>query len=628
MWTMVVRFSTLATAAFLGGCAVTAPYVHEPRLMQNYYGSTPFTGADGIPQTQHKAKIEYAGDLPDAVDDANAQRQRYFDAAAQYGTLKSSAPLAAAALGIPALLLGIADAGSTNLRLGLGAGSAAAVGLATFYDNQPRQLVYLGGADAIRCAIVSQRPLLVPKTQYETMVTDITALRAATGQLATALGTIATLRANRLYDPDGARAVLTTALETLRSANEYKQLIDSAGFSLREKVISIVAAVDRELVKTDPDPRNIYRLLADIAPAAQGIAGNAIAGKTFAPSVLGQGFSSAPLDLDAATLATIHASGLVLSHLEAASASEASKALETCRPPEAQRTITLSPDEVRHDVATVPMTLAYTAFSGFGMPQATLAGAYPAGAFTILPPERASQSVGLQTTAGATVNILQLHVKVAENAKGHTATLTITDGSGFGQRQVTLRVAGEAAAALRPSGGSSSTGRQTGNGSSGGSTRSSDPANRLTEAERALVRREIGSGRDGAPPIDAQDSGPLKAYSESHGIPVSEGLSQAAYKAIVANARTKLPALLPDEVEKQLVTSGEALVVRSKCVPKEPLGDADARDPARVYTPAFRRTLFDLQRGLQERLTPPPPIEGRLNEPTYRHIISANRCTP
>jgi hypothetical protein len=592
---------TLATvvgvllSAALPACAVLDPQVHDARLFDAHYGRTPPTSAGNA---AGQPEPLYSGDLAIAIDDANAQGRAYFVASAEYSQLRNAAPLAAAALGISSLLLSATNGGSSGVRIGLAGGSAAALGIEGFYDNRPRQLVYLSGAVAIACAVTAQRPLLMTESQRTALDADVAGLRKLLGLLAENLAAGTPRGPIPKYDPLQATKIQEAAVATLKEAVAFQKSIDTAGMVLREKVKEIVAVVDTQVVKTDPDPQAIQKVITTVgASVPKAPPAPAVTPKANAPKGEGVDWFDATID------AIIIATGLVRSDLEqAGSASDVDRAMASCKVPEIPGAIKIDPDETSHDVAKTPTTVVYSVRGGMLPISAGVSGEFPAGAFAI------NQS--------STNGTIQVSVSVAKEAEGQSAVLKIGDASGATPHAVTIRVAA-AAQSTTPKVIAPPT-----------KVTPAPPAaltSALTPQRVAMIRRTLNVPTgNGAPAFTIDDVTALKAYADKKGITldaksVTNGkLPDALYKAIVEDARANAERLAPDATEQALLQQGLVDQVRSACK----LTAVPA--PGSVFDSALRDKVFDFEEQAQRNSASDPVIDGRLDNTRLTAMLKSN----
>jgi hypothetical protein len=424
----VRSLGVFAFALALGGCALLKPHIHEDALFETTYAQQPATS--GKQANVNAANVQFAGDLANAIDDANRQRVGYLDATSQYSTVRNTAPLIATGLGAASLFMAITSGGISDTAAGLGLGSAGTIGLAVFYDNRPRQLVYISGADAIGCAIVAQRPLLMMQEDYDELRQEITELAAAIADLRAYTATHMTpwpvSPADPNYSPGAISKLDNWAIGILHGGRMLRRGIDSAGFALREKVISIVTAVDREIVKTDPDPKGIQQVIAGLGSSASGLlpatgpAQKKIEGGQQGGSLIADGLIARAERVR--TLAT----SLSLRLDEAQALADVASKVETCNPEQALSTLRIVPDELGVVDVNAGTTKTYAILGGVGLPRVGVAGDFP----------QDSVKTKLDLASG----VVQVTVEFTPDAVGN-AQLIVADGSDLPPKTISFRIA-------------------------------------------------------------------------------------------------------------------------------------------------------------------------------------------
>jgi Putative peptidoglycan binding domain len=427
----------------LGGCSLFNPHVHEPSLM------APLDVSSTEQERERERETgQFAGDLPAAIDAANRQRERYLDAADLQSYLRNASPLIIAGLSAAALYLAIVDAGSTNTFAALGIGGATVFGLSSFYDNRPRQRLYYGGAQAIGCVVLSYRPLLMTTEDYGRLQKAVQDLGAAMG---TARGTLAELEALRAglrsgpglpaeLDPEIARArdVLARAQTNYDEGLTLRDEIDVAGFTLRQRVLAIVHAVDQEILKTEPEPAAALSLASSLGPTTTALVGGLPSGdlpRGIRAFVGAEAAAPDPNRQRATTLIARLQSELQIVNQHAATVgnfSSRAAALQrqvgeadACQPPELTGGLEVVPEDTQLQVSA-PATLRFTVFGGDGIPRAILVRDGTGGKVVIEQPRIEG-------------GFVQVPVTVQEGATG-TAELMFADQSGRGRKRTVLIV--------------------------------------------------------------------------------------------------------------------------------------------------------------------------------------------
>ncbi len=580
----------------LPGCALLDPHVHAPNLLQ--------ASAEA-----ENPQDPYAGEFAAAEREANAQRRQYLSAVSQYALLRNGTPLVAGGLGLGALLLGITDTGSADLRLGLASGAAATLGLSSLYDNRPRQLIYIGGIEAIGCAIATVTPLRMRASELARLDADLARLRSALAALP---------------PPSGpATARLAAAAErgatALRGGENLRLAVATSGTLLRERVMLIIAAVDRQIVRTDPDPAATARLVAGFLPALDGLVPLRLLGLPAGQGRLMSG--QAVVDPADAVLAAVEAVEAHLWRLRGAPQAEA--ALAACRLPELAGGLMVDPAGPQSLPAGGSLTLLVR--GGRGDRTILVGGAFPPGSVTIT---RAAGAAGSALSLGSVNQPVVVTVTATREAAGREGLLLVTDGTGLEERRIPLRIEGTSPAPTQPV--RSPAAQQ--------STVRTPGAITLSAREWSVVREAIGMPTTdfGWGQVEQTDRDDVFARSFRASIldTTQAGLNLDLVNRIFRQRRNAASLLEPNEDEIiRVVETGEAqsirvVACRLPTVVRTP-GEADKAFAARVLDADLRRMLFDAQRRLSQRpgTTDSPPISGRLDTDTLGALFrNANAC--
>jgi len=571
----------------LSSCAILSPQIHDKKLFETEYAPQ---AKNGI--TPAKSG-NFVGDLPAAIDAASAQGRAYFNAAGQYSTLRNTVPLFAGVTGISALLLGAMDNGSQDLRLGLAGVSAASLGIAGFYDNRPRQLIYLAGATAITCAIAAQKPLLVTDKTQNTLTADTNGLRAALTKFSGELNTNrAREGAVQLFNLEKAMQAIDAANVVLRDAASYEHKVDTAGVALREKVKEIVAAVDTQVVKTDPDPQAMKGVLASF--------GAAFPKAGAAPKV--EALANRPTSgggdwFDAFVVNIINLTGTLRADLDALAvdANKVQESMAACKVPDVPGALKVDPDETSHSITKLPSNLVYSIRGGTLPISAGLSGEYPVGAFTS------------ETTSKD--GSLQVSVAITAAAKGHTATLNIADNSGSPPRHIDISVSDSAEVVV------SQTTTPVPQVKKPAPPKAPPLSADLTAQRLAMIRRVVQSNSS-APALTADDETAIKTYASKNKLPEELGRGSALYNAILADARNAASSLDPDAAEKEMIAGNIIAPLRQAC------GLAPA-DGAAALDKDLRAKVFDFEEQSQRGQESDLSIDGRLDAKELTAMVKA-----
>ena len=230
---------TLVALLSLTGCgrSFVDPHVHSSKLMDFSYTRNP-SDTSG---TKLQAAIEAAQD----------QRSLYMNAVAEHGSLHE-----VGSLGTGALLMGLVAANAvhpvarhTGITM---AGAAGALYFGQQHYTLDRPGLYAAGADAISCTLASQAPLMARLTVEVEVQKAADALAPELSKLQTARG--AQTRSAGKWDKSSLDQLEAAARQAVLSAQVIRASFDGAAIQLREHVLSIVTAVDREVMKSLPNP--------------------------------------------------------------------------------------------------------------------------------------------------------------------------------------------------------------------------------------------------------------------------------------------------------------------------------------------------------------------------------------
>ncbi|HYF86452.1 hypothetical protein [Azospirillum sp.] len=571
-------------------CAPLQPMVHDSRLFGSTFEGQTTDQNGGAAQGSHP-EIRLTGTLPAAIEAADAQRLAYLNAAAQYSALRNTTPLLAGALGATALFLGVTDTGSKTLAQGLGLGSVATLSGAAYYDNHPRQMVYISAAEAIGCLILAQRPLLMTQSDKADLDNGIENLRAALAEL----DSITPLYGQDDPSSQHIERIRGGAVANLEKAVKLRVALDTAGVVLRSHVLDVVGAADREIAKTDPNPAAVTTVLSGLVPGA-GATFPGTAFDVFRGGFTGRSSANTPGLPDSLRRVAQAASRLGV-HVERASAAAAIvKEMKACQPPRAEGELRIVPNE-----ATVVMKptdrRVYTVSGGTGLPQASIIGTYDAG------------TTAADTTLQNGVVTVVLTTRNANSA--HQPILFISDAAGRTTREIRIQVQagtdGQAGAGSNRASG----GPDARSGASGSTDWSRPPMSfweLLTNEQRKMVRQTINAGDSSTPQWTTADDQALKAFAPMDN---PTALNRDLYVRIREEAIRKLPA--GERVADQLASDDVwRLKIRILCrVNKE----GDPR-PAEIFDSRLREVIFRFQereRGL--------PLDGYLDRATNERIL-------
>lgn len=584
----------IITTALLNACAVMSPEIHDSKLFDARYGRQPAVTSGHHQQGAVPAK--FYGDLPDAIDDADSQSTAYSKAASQYSQFRNGTALGAGVTGIAAVLLGAMNHGSQNLRIGLSGASAAMLGLWGYYDNRPRQQVYLAGVTAITCAVEAVRPLLQTEEQHDKMAADESALRRALATFQTDLRSGAARGPGAKLTLDDATTAEDAAVSVLKTATAFDLAYDSVGVELREKVREIVVAVDAQVVKTDPDPAAMSKVIGGFSPSIPKLGTSAVSGAA-AGQLKGQG---APDWFDADVNGLKTSTELLRLDIDARTKPvDVDKTLSTCKVADVAGKLKVSPAETAHAVAKVPTSLVYVISSGTLPLTVGLTGEYTAGAFTY-------------NYADSTVT-----VSITKDAVGQKSTLTIADASGATPVTVDISVNANATVAAAAPPPVDKTKKPTPDKSKGAT-------GALTTPEVTMIRSVVGAtGEPASNTLTSADLDKLRVFASAGHVTLDAGTpdqintSTPVYSAVVARARKTAETVAVDADEQKLVEQNQVATLRSVC--KLPV----AVPPAPALDAALRDKIFDFQLGSQQGVAALLAIDGKLDQNTLNAMLKA-----
>jgi hypothetical protein len=438
--------ASIAVAIASSGCSLLNPYVRAPEL-ESKDSSAAGLPTSALPQNQA---------LISAVATAAAQRTAYYNAVSDRAKLRNGLPLALIPLSAVALYKGIASGGGASTRellLKEGLVGAGLYGLASYYTSTTREQVYLAGAKALSCSIYATTPYYLPDDLAPALsVTALTTLRQQLGAVESTMQEVREAR-DRMPAAEPSRAALdalirraatsvATARKILRQAVNTDALLIGAGARLRATVESIVAEVDTQVARLEPDPAVILTLASSLPANA----------KQFAPG--GTFSSSAPAPAAAAGVGVASISAPVanlpvqVNQLDQTAASlqfaldviaqriQATPKLETCQVQSVKGRIDVSPSDDTVEMK-VGETRQFVVHSTVGIPSVEWVGAYRSAAGT--PVEMTKQVAG---------NTLLVQITYSTAVEGISqATFEVSDSSQELKKQVTLNLSPGAAAA-------------------------------------------------------------------------------------------------------------------------------------------------------------------------------------
>jgi hypothetical protein len=450
--------------------------------------------------------VTYAGDLASAIDYANSWRLRYYDAVGDQATLRNSAALGLLGIGGVALGYGLAGGGSGAVFAGLGAAGATLFGGATYFQNTPRDRTYLAGSQAIGCALLAVRPLMMSQSDFEDLTADLASLRIAIGETQDAVGAVQVAEdvirskdANNAYLPD-ADATLNAAAKDLSSSNKiYKngqalrKDVASAGYTLRVIVDNIVATVADKLTQTEPDLSSLAGIVGGLSQTVTQLHLAAPVSKTQIPATIKPqaGLTQEEASLvDHVTDLKTHLADLadkteaVASRLEVGGSAAPISDLVNCKVADVSSGFSVIPDGDQFTIQGGGPPLDFAVQAGTGIPQATL----------LSPP------TGVTLSKDTSSGIFVARVAADTTTAGGSAQLVLSDATGQNRKLVTITV--EKAASTANAAGTAKTATGTAQTAAGTTPQASQTATPQTvtpsqwetassEAQREIVQRAL-----------------------------------------------------------------------------------------------------------------------------------------
>jgi hypothetical protein len=273
--------AAVMVSLLLGGCALSNPYVKVPTVDGSCSGSCT------IDQAQSYSR---------------AVRDRYLDRLGTHAKVRANAGAAQILFGSAALGFGAAEA-HRDAFVGTALAGATTFGLSTWFGNPTLENVYGSGILALVCAEVAVEPLRLSGDDSADLQKGLDELDSASGVLTTDLQTLESLIgtaesiagglgvANRKLrnprtDIDDLAAQLrlaaTAALPSRDSATDTLAKTDGtrrtgirlrhanavAGYQLARTVERIVATINEEARKAQPDPAAAFKIVADLGALA------------------------------------------------------------------------------------------------------------------------------------------------------------------------------------------------------------------------------------------------------------------------------------------------------------------------------------------------------------------------
>lgn len=148
-----MQHAVLLMAAALAACSTLTPQVFSDQLLE---ASPPGTTGTLAPA----ATATYS--VADALREAEQVQRKYVRAVDDLSNVSAGSSALLIALSALGLYKGVTDPAASNLAA-IGIAGGATYAYATTMTSRPRQLLFLGGADALNCAAAATRPYVLPK---------------------------------------------------------------------------------------------------------------------------------------------------------------------------------------------------------------------------------------------------------------------------------------------------------------------------------------------------------------------------------------------------------------------------------------------------------------------------------
>ena len=442
----------LVCSLSLSGCAgIFDPHPRASEMTDFRFAPSSEDSKDSKDSEQKSRGLDFHGDLPKAIDDANAQRQAYLAAGDNQSYATNFGALSLVGASAAALFLGVTSTSdfSRDAITALGIGGAGLLGLGSFYLSKPRQRLYYGAAQAISCSMIAMRPFLMTKGEYKELSDAVNQLSESVGKVTGTITSVESATAELRQVAPGNSLIVRAesevtatksdrdnAVSVLRDGANLERSIDGAGAQLRLRVKHIMDTVDIEITKTEPTLDSLLPTLGGLS----GVAGQIVPGVSFEVPETGAPTSevraqvlprAATLQIELQRLidelankrvAMLRAATKVQRFVDAAnSLIETSGSIEACKPPTAEPAFSVVPADSTIEV-TAPATILFEINSGSGVPSAALAG-----------PKLGTSTVELKN------GTYQATVTIDKDASGET-TVVFRNGARTEQKAVKIKV--------------------------------------------------------------------------------------------------------------------------------------------------------------------------------------------
>ncbi len=509
----------------LSGCSLFDPHPRASEMEWSFrYGKPQGSVTDqdregnGAPVAP---EFDFAGDLPQAIDDANAQRLAYLQAGDEQSYARNAGSLALVGLSAAALFLGITgeSGGTRDAIAGLGVAGAGLLGLGFATVSTPRQRLYYEAARVITCSITATRPFLLKQGTYDQFTADLNDLRGAISNLQNAIETAEDARVtlNKIQSQGNvalltraeveitsAREVLSDSVSVFKSGVRLMGEIDGAGTALRLHVQQVMASVDVEITKTEPTLESITALAGGLS----GFAGQLVPGVSFQPPApqpavapptpsldAVQDLKDAINDLRLKRGAAIADADRVRPYIQTADSLKAEVGvIKDCQSPEADLNFGVTPDVGELEVAA-GSTTNFVIRNDTGVPTAAFSGPAPK-----------NSKVNVRLENGAFLAVLEIGVEA-----GGETVLLIRNGPGTAQKLIKLKI--KKAPGQGP-------GQQ--------------PTTKiLSKLQTIVLQAHLGAKVDGA--IGNETKGKITAYRKNKNLPAGDFVDDALWMAVIAD---------------------------------------------------------------------------------------------
>lgn len=434
VWAMVVGSLAIATS----GCSLLNPYVRADELDR---GGTAVAGLPVSELPQNEALLS-------AITAAAAQRKAYYKAVGERAKLRNGLPLVLIPLSAAAAYKGLSSGGGESTRkllLKEGLVGAGIFGLASYYTSTTREQIYLAGAKALSCSIYAMTAYYLPDSlgqrlgtpEIEALSRQLGEVERKTHEMRAYKRTIPTAQTGVHDDIAGlisrAETSIAAARKVLRQTVQTQALVDGAAARLRAAVENVIAEVDAQIARSEPDPATILTIAGSLAATA----------KQFAPGASFTAAAAGPPKSPAVGIASdsdrLLALGREVNTLDTMVAAlqfaldvigqrlNATPALETCQVQGVQGRIEIAPDEPVE--MKVGDTRQFVVRSTAGIPSIEWVG--PISAQVELTRIPAGETIVVQIAYKAAVEgVSQMVLQVAAKELKRQVVINLLPGSG------------------------------------------------------------------------------------------------------------------------------------------------------------------------------------------------------